>query len=111
MFKKSSMRVYEIECKKGYFRIEIEDIEEEEVNGSISNRIGRLYYRDDVNCGITDYFEGNYIPKDQNEEEFVRNEYDYIMNTDYYDNLIYAYKKDMQRREEQFLKDLKEMNN
>ncbi|MFR2314889.1 hypothetical protein [Terrisporobacter sp.] len=113
MFKTLNKRVYEMECKKGFFILEVKDIEETLYNpytGETSKLKYELHYRESEDSGFTTFLQGGYIEKEKTEEKFVEEEYDFIVNTDFYDDSIAGHKRDLMILEEQFSKDFRNMN-
>lgn len=113
MFKKvTNTRTYEMSCEKGFFIIEMVDIEETICNartGETSNLLCRVHYRDTENSGLTTFLIGTYVHKDVTEEEELMNYYDMIVNTDFFDGSIQGHLRDLELLEEQFVKDMEEM--
>lgn len=101
-------RIYEMRCEKGYFILEINDVEETVCNtrtGETSKLHYELHYRIDKRYGITTFLTGGWIPKSETEKEFIERELDFILFSDYYDDMIEIHKKDMQLLEEEFEKE------
>ena len=105
-------RSYEMKCEKGYFILEIEDIEETVCNtdtGMTSKMSYELHYRVSKNCGVTTYLIGGYIPVTQSEKDFIEEELDFILESDYFVPMIEYHKRELeilkQRFDEEFFND------
>lgn len=101
-------RIYEMRCEKGYFILEINDVEETVCNtstGETSKLYYELHYRIDKRYGITTFLTGGLIPKSETEKEFIERELDFILFSDYYDDMIEIHKKYIQLLEEEFEKE------
>ena len=98
-------RTYEMKCEKGYFILEIDDIDETVCNshtGETSKLHYGLHYRTDKRSGMTTFLIGGWIPVSKTEKEFVEEELDFILYTDYFDDMIENHKKDMDLLEDMF---------
>ena len=98
-------RTYEMKCEKGYFILEVSDVDETVCNtrtGESSTLYYEVHYRIDKGCGTTTFFIGGWIPKSETEKEFIEKEVDFILFSDYYNDMIDRHKKDMQLLEEAF---------
>lgn len=101
-------RTYEMKCEKGYFILEVDDIDEIVCNshtGETSKLHYSLHYRTDKRSGITTFLIGGWIPVSKTEKEFIEEELDFILYTDYFDDMIENHKKDMDLLEEEFEKE------
>ena len=97
MFTKSTKRIYELDCEKGFFIVEMEDIEETVCNtrtGATSTLLCNIYYRASKDCTLTSFFMGSYVEKGITEQEELESTYDLIVNTNFFwEELNHYYKE------------------
>lgn len=111
MFKLMSRRTYEMKCEKGYFMLHIEDIEETFVNGENSTLKYEVEYKMSKNHGMTTFLIGGWIPVSKTEKEFVEEELDFILYSDYYDGMIESHIEEMDVLEERSVEEFRKMQN